>query len=176
MHTCIRHNIQPYNISNIGHHITHVLRLWTPEIDPSHKSLDVSDKYPTMHHFVTEICIHVYISVTRWCIVGYGLVHCGIFEIGLLMDPWACSWEFYDNELMIFDLSFENNSNDILEKGIGDDRLAHTEVPYIVQFTWICQWMRLTDIIVLAVPSFWSHLFESIGLCDPSRRHLNIYI
>ena len=25
-----------------------------------------------MHHFVTEMCTHVYISVTKWCIVGYG--------------------------------------------------------------------------------------------------------
>ena len=27
-------------------------------------------KYPTMPHFVTEICTHAYISVTKWCIVG----------------------------------------------------------------------------------------------------------
>ena len=25
-----------------------------------------------MHHFVTEKCTHVHISVTKWCIVGYG--------------------------------------------------------------------------------------------------------
>ena len=25
-----------------------------------------------MHHFVTEMCTHVRISVTKWCIVGYG--------------------------------------------------------------------------------------------------------
>ena len=24
-----------------------------------------------MHHFVTEMCTHVHISVTKWCIVGY---------------------------------------------------------------------------------------------------------
>ena len=24
-----------------------------------------------MHHFVTEMCTHVRISVTKWCIVGY---------------------------------------------------------------------------------------------------------
>ena len=23
-----------------------------------------------MHHFVTEMCTHVHISVTKWCIVG----------------------------------------------------------------------------------------------------------
>ena len=51
-------------------------------IDPSHKSQNASDKYPTMHHFVIEICTHVHISVTKWGIVGQGLVHCGIWGIG----------------------------------------------------------------------------------------------
>ena len=32
------------------------------------------DTYPTMHHFVTEMCTHVHISVTKWCIVGYETV------------------------------------------------------------------------------------------------------
>ena len=42
-------------------------------------------KYSTMHHFVTEMCTHVYISVTKCCIVGkMGLVHCGICATGLL--------------------------------------------------------------------------------------------
>ena len=27
--------------------------------------------YPTLHHFVTEMCTHVHISVTKWCIVRY---------------------------------------------------------------------------------------------------------
>ena len=49
-------------------------------IDPSHKSHNAWNKYPTMHHFVTEMCIHVHISVTQWCIVGY--------ETGAL-------WDFY---------------------------------------------------------------------------------
>ena len=39
---------------------------------PSQKSHDTSDKYPTMHDFVTEMCTHVHICVTKWCIVGYG--------------------------------------------------------------------------------------------------------
>ena len=41
-------------------------------IDPSHKSHNASHKYPIMHHFVTEMCTHVHISVTKCCIVGYG--------------------------------------------------------------------------------------------------------
>ena len=40
-------------------------------IDPSHKSQNASVPYPTMQHFVTEMCTCVHISVTKWCIVGY---------------------------------------------------------------------------------------------------------
>ena len=56
-------------------------RIW---IDLPHKSHNASDKYPTMHYFVTEMGTYVPISVTKWCIVGFGLVHCGICEMGLL--------------------------------------------------------------------------------------------
>ena len=47
-----------------------------------------------MHHFVTEMCTHVHISVTKWCILGYGLVHCGICAICLLcLYTWPlCCW------------------------------------------------------------------------------------
>ena len=36
-----------------------------------HKSHNATVPYPTMHHFVTEMCTSVHISVTKWCIVGY---------------------------------------------------------------------------------------------------------
>ena len=49
-------------------------------IDPSHKSQNASVPYPTMQHFVTEMCTHVHISVTKWCIVGY--------MSGTLWDLW----------------------------------------------------------------------------------------
>ena len=38
-------------------------------------------QYPTMCHFVTEMCIYVHISVTKWCIVGY--------LSGALWDFWS---------------------------------------------------------------------------------------
>ena len=44
--------------------------LGSPE-DLFHKSHDAPVPYPTMHHFVTEMCICVHISVTKWYIVGY---------------------------------------------------------------------------------------------------------
>ena len=39
-------------------------------IDLLHKSQNASVQYPKVHHFVTEMCTNVYISVTDWCIVG----------------------------------------------------------------------------------------------------------
>ena len=41
-------------------------------MDPSYKFHNVLDIYPTMRHFVTEMCTHVHIYVTKECIVGYG--------------------------------------------------------------------------------------------------------
>ena len=40
-------------------------------IDLLHKSHNTPVLDPTMHHFVTEMCTCVHISVTKWCIVGY---------------------------------------------------------------------------------------------------------
>ena len=43
--------------------------LW--RIYPPHKSHNATVPYPTMHHFVTEMCTCVHISVTKWRTVGY---------------------------------------------------------------------------------------------------------
>ena len=57
----------------------------------SHKSHNASIPYPTMHHFVTEMCTCVHISVTKWCIVGYLSDWC---IVGFFLDgsigaiPW----------------------------------------------------------------------------------------
>ena len=58
--------------------------------------------YPTMHHFVTKMCTCVHISVTKWCIVGYGtdafwdlwdgsieMWYWRIFHHCLQMTPWS---------------------------------------------------------------------------------------
>ena len=90
--------------------ITHSSPMWClcwVQIDPTHKPHSAPVSYPTMHHFVTEMCTHVHISVTKWCIVGYGtgvlwdlcyrsvtwtfvtMVLCGIVcEIRSLLTHW----------------------------------------------------------------------------------------
>ena len=57
------------------------------QIDPSHKSHNASDICPTMHHFVTEMCTHVHISVTNWCIVEYETGE--ICATGLFVGLWC---------------------------------------------------------------------------------------
>ena len=47
-------------------------------IDQSYKSQHALDTYPTMHHYVTEMCTHVHISVTKLCIVIWDLCIMGI--------------------------------------------------------------------------------------------------
>ena len=40
----------------------------------------------TMHHFVAEMCTHVHISATKWCIVGYGTDAFWDCKMGLMSD------------------------------------------------------------------------------------------
>ena len=50
----------------------HLVQDIAVSIDPSHmKSHNALDWYPTMHHFVTEMCTFMHISVAKLCIVGY---------------------------------------------------------------------------------------------------------
>ena len=49
-------------------------------IDQSRKSHSTLYKYPTMFHFVIEMCTHVRISVTKWCIVE-DMEHGGICAV-----------------------------------------------------------------------------------------------
>ena len=57
----------------------------TGSIDLFHKSYKAPVLHPTMHHFVTEMCTCVHISVTKWCIVRYiCMMHCGICKMVFL--------------------------------------------------------------------------------------------
>ena len=46
-----------------------------PTTDPCHKSHNALDKYPTLHHFVAEMCTFLLQNGAPWDMV---LVHCGI--------------------------------------------------------------------------------------------------
>ena len=59
------------------------------------KSHNAPVPYPTMHHFVTEMCTYVHISVTKWCIVGCLSKGLWDFLDGSLAQgqSWDCSKE-----------------------------------------------------------------------------------
>ena len=77
-------------------------------MEPSHKSHNASDEYPTMHHFVTEMCTRVHISVTKWCIVGY----------------WTNAlWDLCDKSIEVRVPNPSMHSSDITQKGCRDSSL-----------------------------------------------------
>ena len=58
----------------------------TGTIDMLHKSYIAPICYPPMHHFVTEMCTHVHISVKNGALWDICPMHYGICEMGLLYD------------------------------------------------------------------------------------------
>ena len=67
-------------------------------IDPPHTSRNALDKYFTMHHFVTKMCTHVHISVTKRCSVGYlsgalwGLWY-GCIDLATIYSVYITIWD-----------------------------------------------------------------------------------
>ena len=80
--------------------------------DPFHQSQNASEKYPTMHHFVTEMCTFLLQNVALW---DMGLLHCGIYELGplhlySLLNTWF-QW--------IGQRQLQNKMSNILVLGFG---------------------------------------------------------
>ena len=61
---------------------------------PSHKSYNASDKYPTVHRFVTEMC-----TCAHFC---YKMVHCGISYWCLVGVVQQVHWYWRMRECIIF--------------------------------------------------------------------------
>ena len=63
------------------------------QLDRIYKSHNTPVPCPIIHHFVTEMCTCVHISVIKWCIVGHFPMHCGISEMGQTVtsaQSWLC--------------------------------------------------------------------------------------
>ena len=69
-------------------------------MDPSYKPHIALDKYSTMQHFVTEMCTYVYISVTKWCIVGVGYLSNALWTLHS-RSYIDCS---FDNQVTLTDM------------------------------------------------------------------------
>ena len=69
---CERYASKNYHLEDFLCMIYHgTMSMGSLSPDPSHISHNALHEYPTMQHFVTEMCTHVHISVTNWCIVAY---------------------------------------------------------------------------------------------------------
>ena len=106
---------------------------WQGETNPFLKSHNALDKYPTMHPFVTEMCTHVLISVTKWCIVGYGT---------------GASWDLWDWPTLESSNSYQCKCN----HSFGDASSARGRpcwlcrpLPY-VNLSYFCQYIWWIDV------------------------------
>ena len=92
---CWRHSDR-WHFSWLGYHLFSSLFLYSRfyimvmsheghrvAIDPSHKSQGTLNKYPTMHHFVTEMCTFLLQNGASWAV---GLVYCGICETNVVIS------------------------------------------------------------------------------------------
>ena len=75
------------HIISSGIFCTGLLNGWPTLFDQLHKSHNASSKYPTMHHFVKEMCTFLLQNGALWDIC---LMYCGICAIDLIMlwDSW----------------------------------------------------------------------------------------
>ena len=100
---------------------------------PSHKPHDVLDKSPTMHHFATEMCTpRVHISVTKWCVVGYGTGAFG--DLGNMSEVLEPPLLFLRNFPVL------NHSWHWSHHSLDGCRATHCEV------SWLCrptQWLQM---------------------------------
>ena len=83
-------------ITKMGLKITHLqIHPYIPVTNELWVDFNKSHNAPvsclTMHHFVTEMCTHVHISVTQWCIVRH--------ETGALWDLCNISVDFCYNHI-----------------------------------------------------------------------------
>ena len=70
-------------LKNISLLVDYCINIWRErfchQVDPSRKSHNAPDKYPTMRHFETEMCIFLLQNGAMW---DMGEVQCGICVTG----------------------------------------------------------------------------------------------
>ena len=75
--------------------LAHIWVITHGRIDLLHKSHNTPVPYPTMYHFVTEMCTGVHISVTKWCIVRYLSDALWDLWYGSTKDMYSITLTFY---------------------------------------------------------------------------------
>ena len=92
-----------------------------------HQSYNALDLHATMHHFVTEMCTCVHISVTKWCIVWY--------RSNALWDWWNGSFLWRSDASVLVPMPQTNSS--IYTKMIG----YQDNIPIMI--TMVIHWAQV---------------------------------
>ena len=75
--------VETLNINHLSGAIAE--RLIKHIIDPLHRFYNAPVPYPTIHHFVTEMCAWLHIPLQNGALWDICLLHCGICEMGRLV-------------------------------------------------------------------------------------------
>ena len=130
-------------------------------LDPSHKSHNASDKYPTIHHLLQK-CGHACTFLLQSNVLGdMGLVHGWIYATVLFLqntqnrNPIACLWEKHDFKTHFHDKKLGNDiSENALRYYHGD--LIHNNPTSDLLMAW-CHVVSLTDSLLKIFDAIWCH-------------------
>ena len=86
-----------------------------------HKSHNAPVPYPTMHHFVTEMCIFLLQNGALWDI---HVMHCRIYEMGLLVNP--TTW--HSQQHLLWFVIFKLYMKAVLDADLHLDAVIHVGV------------------------------------------------
>ena len=93
------------------------------------KSHDAFDKCPTIHHFVTKMCTHMHMSVTKWCIVRYGT--------GALWDLWIWSTQWGMSPLSVLLSRYPVQCSQVTETHFKNKTIDETYKCPTCEFKWV---------------------------------------
>ena len=103
-----------------------------------------------MHHFVKEMCTHLHISVTKWCIVGYGTDALWDIWDWSIAKPHTCQERYWN-------YSYIEECNSIIT---GSDSGSFPVERMTPNLTMLCSWYpffhRKWLLLDYWVTNFWS--------------------
>ena len=115
-------------------------------IDPSRKSHNASDKYPTMQYSVTEMCTHVHIPVNK-------MVHCEIWDwysVGFVQQVYwdTTSWIIYTEPSTTHN---NINKDDSAWQWVSEPIVYRVNCMKENWITWIWTWYLLVWRMLLCI-------------------------
>ena len=183
--------MMPTLSSPVAHHVvvmTTCVAFSDNKVDLIHKPHNAPVPYPIMHHFVTEMCRCVHISVTKWCIMGYLLCIVGFVRWVYWsheVSPWfsvvkcrphVCTKPYLTSYLFVSDVltptkrdNVSPSSGTALNKGKAFCNLL---IPVLLvcfywsywnQCPWMCAFLYDGSMVWERFPNYFPFVRESTG-------------